>query len=231
MYKYLLWDIDGTIIDFLSTEKAAIKALFIKYGFGECSDEKVAEYSKINIGYWEKLERGEMTKPEILVERFRDFFAKNGIDVSLAEQFNDDYQYELGETHEMYDNADEVLANLMGEYVLAAVTNGTKLAQTKKLRDTGLDRIFDYVCISEDIGYEKPDRKYFDKVFEIMKIEDKKKVLIIGDSLTSDILGGINAGIDTCWYNQKGIDNNKGYSPTYEISNLNQICNILNQEC
>ena len=169
MYKYLLWDIDGTIIDFLSTEKAAIKALFVKYGFGECSDEKVAEYSKINIGYWEKLERGEMTKPEILVERFRDFFGANGIDVSLAEQFNDDYQYELGETHEMYDHADEVLASLKGEYVLAAVTNGTKIAQTKKLRDTGLDKIFDYVFISKT-GNKRFSRENYEGLITNLEI-------------------------------------------------------------
>ena len=97
MYKYLLWDIDGTILDFLASEAYAIRTLFKKYNLGECNDEMLGRYSQINTKYWQKLERGELTKPEILVGRFREFFETSGIDASIAESFNRDYQVTLGD--------------------------------------------------------------------------------------------------------------------------------------
>lgn len=227
MYKYLLWDIDGTVIDFLASERVAIKKLFNKFGFGECSDEKLADYSQINKGYWERLERGEMKKDEILVARFKEFFKKYHLPVEMAEQFNYEYQFALGETHEFYDDAYNILKELKGKYVLAAVTNGTKYAQSKKLKESGLDQIFDYVFISEDIGADKPAKEFFDWVIDSMNISDLGEALVIGDSLTSDILGGNNAGIDTCWYNANGLDNNRGIVPKYEISDLHQVMELI----
>ena len=127
-FKYLLWDIDGTVLDFLAAEKAAIQALFPKFGLGECTDEMVERYSEINVKYWQALERNEMTKPEILVGRYREFFETEGIDPSLAEAFNDAYQPALGDTVVFCDDCNEILKKLKGEYVLVAVTNGTKAA-------------------------------------------------------------------------------------------------------
>lgn len=229
-YKYLLWDIDGTILDFLAAEKAAIKTLFNKYGFGECSDEMIARYSAINVRYWQALERNEMTKPEILVGRFREFFKSEGLDSSKAEAFNADYQIALGDTVVFCDDSYNLLAKLKDKYILAAVTNGTKVAQDKKLKRSGLDKIFDYVFISEEIGVEKPNKAFFDVVVSNMEIDNLNKALIIGDSLTSDIKGGNNAGIDTCWYNPKGSINDKGVKVDYEISNLNEISDVLDSK-
>ena len=109
MYKYLLWDIDGTVLDFLASEAYAIRALFKKYNIGECDDEKLRLYSGINVKYWQKLERGEMTKPEILVERFREFFGIIGVDASIAESFNRDYQVTLGDHIEFVGDAEKIL--------------------------------------------------------------------------------------------------------------------------
>lgn len=227
MYKYLLWDIDGTILDFEAAQNRTIKELFEKHGLGVCTDEMVASYSKINDKYWQALERGEMSKPEILVGRFAEFFESIGVDVSLAPEFNSDYQVTLGDYVVFEDNAQEVLESEKGKYRLIAVTNGTKIAQTKKLKTSGLEQIFDAVYISEDVGIEKPNVGYFDKVFESEGITDKSEVLIIGDSLTSDMQGGNNAGIDTCWYNKRNVTNTKGVDITYEIHSLKDIYDIV----
>lgn len=227
MYKYLLWDIDGTVLNFLASEAYAIRALFKKYDLGVCDDEMLATYSSINTKYWKMLERNELTKPEILIGRFREFFETIGADTSIAESFNLDYQVTLGDHIEFIDNAKEMLLSQKGKYVLAAVTNGTKIAQEKKLRLSGLDKIFDHIFISEDIGYEKPNKEFFDHVFASLGITDKREALIIGDSLTGDILGGVNAGIDTCWFNPSHKPNSLSLPVTYEIDDLSKLISIV----
>ena len=227
MYKYLLWDIDGTVLDFLASEAYAIRALFEKYNLGQCSDEKLRLYSGINTRYWQMLEKGEMTKKEILVGRFREFFEIIGADTTIVEEFNRDYQVTLGDHIEFIDNAEEVLLSQKGKYTLAAVTNGTKIAQEKKLRLSGLCDIFDAIFISENVGFEKPSKEFFDYVFEKLGITDKSEVLIIGDSLTGDMQGGYLAGIDTCWFNAAHKPNTMGFSVTYEIDHLDKIRDIV----
>ncbi len=227
MYKYLLWDIDGTVLDFLAAEACAMRALFQKYNLGEISEDKIRLYSDINLKYWQMLERNELTKAEILVGRFREFFEIIGADVSLAENFNRDYQVALGDYVVFIENAKEILLSQKGKYTLAAVTNGTKIAQEKKLRLSGLDKIFDGIFISDCVGAEKPSKAYFDYVFEKIGVTDKKEVLLIGDSLTSDMKGGAMAGIDTCWFNPEHKPNTSGISVTYEIDRLGKLEDIL----
>lgn len=227
MYKYLLWDIDGTVLDFLASEAYAIRTLFRKYNLGECSEEMLQLYSAINVKYWQKLERNELTKPEILVGRFREFFEIIGADTSIAESFNKEYQVTLGDCVVFMDKAEEILLSQKGKYTLVAVTNGTKVAQEKKLRLSGLDKIFDGIFISEIVGAEKPNKAYFDFVFEKMGITDKREVLLIGDSLTSDMKGGDAIGIDTCWFNPTHAPNTLGVAVTYEIESLSALENII----
>ena len=227
MYKYILWDIDGTVLDFLASEAYAIRTLFKKYGLGECTDEMLSLYSKINIKYWGMLEKNLITKPQVLIGRFMEFFEKVGVDTSVAESFNADYQVTLGDHIEFVKGAREVLLSQKGKYTVAAVTNGTKIAQEKKLRTSGLDKIFDRVFISEDIGAEKPNGEYFDAVFEKLGIRDKGEVLIIGDSLIADAGGGYMAGIDTCWYNPNGKENTLGIPVTYEIDSIDKVSEIV----
>ena len=227
MYQYLLWDIDGTVLDFLASEAHAVRALFQKYRLGACSDDMLRLYSEINVRYWEALERNEMTKPEILVGRFQTFFERIGVDPALAESFNRDYQVALGDHLVFVDHAEEMLRAEKGVYTLIAVTNGTKVAQTKKLRRSGLDRLFDAVFISEEVGCEKPNLAYFEHVFSEAGIADKSRVLLIGDSLTSDMKGGWTAGVDTCWYNPKHSPNRLHIPVTYEIDDLGKLAEIL----
>ena len=223
MIKAILWDIDGTILDFIRAEHAAIKKCFEVFQLGECTDEMIARYSKINKGYWEKLERKEITKPELLVCRFRDFFARENIITDCAEKFNKEYQVRLGDTICFCDNSYELLKSLKGRVKQYAVTNGTKIAQDKKLSKSGLIEVFDDIFISEEVGYEKPDVRFFEHVWAKIGAYRPDEVMIVGDSLTSDMKGGNNAGIVCCWYNPKKVPNTKNLKIDYEIENLNEI--------
>ena len=231
MFKYsvILWDIDGTILNFLAAEKAAIQRGFQEFNIGECTDEMLADYSQINKKYWEMLERKEASKQEILYGRFYEFFDKYGIDKSIADDFQPWYQLALGDTIVFENGALSLLKELKGKVKQYAVTNGTKVAQTKKLSKSGLDKIFDDVFISEDIGVEKPSVDFFVKVFQKTELTEteKKKILIVGDSLTSDIKGGNNIGIDTCWYNPKGANKPNDIIVNYEIKELSDLKKYL----
>lgn len=229
MIKTILWDIDATLLDFHAAEKQAIKTLFARFEFGECSDAMIQRYSKINRSYWEKLERGEVTKPQVLVGRFVDFFAAEGLDTSIAPEFNKEYQLSLGDTIVFCDDGYNIVKSLKGKVKQYAVSNGTVVAQTKKLQLSGLGELFDGVYLSEDLGVEKPNVEFFDKVFADIGPIDKTEVIIVGDSLTSDIKGGNNAGILTCWYNPSKTVCNGDYKIDYEIADLHEIYDILNK--
>lgn len=227
MIKVLLWDIDGTLLNFLAAEKAAMKKCFEVCGIGECTDEMIARYSKINRKYWEMLERGEITKPQVLIGRFEEFFESEGIVTDCATEFNKEYQVRLGDTICFCDNGYELVKSLKGRVKQYAVTNGTKVAQDKKLAKSGLVELFDAVFISEEIGVEKPGVGFFEKVWDSIGKYKSDEVMIIGDSLTSDIQGGNNAGILCCWYNPKGAVNDKGVRVDYEIDDLQKVKEIL----
>lgn len=226
-FDILLWDVDGTLLDFIAAEKAAVQILFREFGLGECTDEMVERYSRINKEYWERLERGELSKPEILVRRFADFFASEGLDASKAPEFNEQYQVRLGDTVVFCDDSYELLSSLRGRVKQYAVSNGTVVAQTRKLRRSGFDRLLDGVFLSEEMGYEKPATEFFDRVFAAIGEPDRERVLIVGDSLTSDITGGNRAGIRTCWYNPKGEPNLTAAHADYEIRDLHGILDII----
>ena len=227
MITTLLWDMDETLLNFAAAERAAINALFQEFGFGECSDAMLERYSKINRSYWERLERKELTKPEILVGRFRDFFEAEGLDSTVAAEFNEKYQLSLGDTIVFRDDSYNIVKSLRGKVKQYVVSNGTIAAQTKKLRLSGFGELMDGVFLSEDLGVEKPDILFFKKVFEKIHPEDKSQVMIVGDSLTSDIRGGNNAEILTCWYNPNHLSAGPEYRIDYEIEDLHEILKLL----
>lgn len=227
MISTILWDVDGTLLDFIAAEKAAIKTLFGEFNLGQCSDEMIKRYSEINKTYWQRLERGEITKQEVLVGRFKEFFKSEGIDISVVEEFNSLYQLCLGDTIVYHDDSLEIIKSLQGRVRQYVVSNGTVEAQSKKLRLSGLGELVDGIFLSEHIGVEKPNIEFFDKVLEEIKPADRSSILIVGDSLTSDIQGGNNAGIVTCWYNPLGDKAPDKYRIDYEISDLHQIYEII----
>ena len=173
------------------------------------------------------LERGEITKPQVLIGRFEEFFESEGIVTDCATEFNKEYQKQLGETICFCDNSYELLQSLKGLVKQYAVTNGTKAAQDRKLQKSGLIDIFDGVFISEVVGIEKPGIGFFEHVWEKIGTYEKEEIMIVGDSLTSDMQGGNNAGIVCCWYNPKGIKNEANLRIDYEVDDLQKVAEIL----
>ena len=240
MIKVILWDIDNTLLDFDEAEVAALNKGFEEFELGEFTDEMLKEYMVINKRRWQMLERGEMEKKEVVEGRFVEFFEGRGLPTDIAVDFNNRYQVLLGETICFRDDAYNIVKDLKGKVLQCAASNGTKVAQTGKLKNSGLGELFDLVFISEDVGYEKPAKEFFDKALgdsvallretgrlgteEALNLDE---VIIIGDSLTSDIKGGNNAGIKTCWYNPKGLLNDKGVQVHYEIKDLHEMYGIL----
>lgn len=223
MIEVILWDVDGTLLDFLAAEKAAMEECFAHFGLGALTPERLGRYSALNRVYWQRLERGEITKPQVLVGRFEEFFAGEGLDPGLAGPFNARYQEKLGDTVRFQDGADRLVARLRGRVRQYAATNGTRTAQERKLQKSGLDRLLDGVFISELVGAEKPSQAFFDRVLAHIGPVDRKSVLMVGDSLTSDMAGGLAAGLRCCWYNPKRLPAPQGMDLDYIISDLNEI--------
>lgn len=223
----ILWDVDGTLLDFSAAEKAAVQRLFREFGLGECTDGMVARYSAINDSYWKRLERGEITKAEVLIGRYREFFAEVGVDPSLAEAFNAKYQLALGDTVVYRDDSLNLVRSLPGRVKQYVVSNGTIIAQTKKLERSGLGRWMDGIFLSEELGAEKPSPRFFEQVFAALPDIRREEMLIVGDSLTSDMKGGIAAGISTCWYNPQSLPRPADMAIDFEITDLREIYKLL----
>ena len=227
MIQAILWDVDATLLDFHAAERTAILKLFRQFHLGECSDAMLQRYAKINRGYWERLEKGELTRDQVLVGRFQEFFEKEGLDVSAAPAFNEAYQQALGDTIVYCDDSYQIIDSLRGKVKQYVVSNGTIVAQEKKLRLSGLGALMDGIFLSEELGVEKPNKAFFDKIFEEIGDIDRDAMLIVGDSLTSDIRGGNNAGIRTCWYNPGHEVPIEGVHVDYEISDLHEVYDLL----
>lgn len=228
MIKTVLWDIDGTLLNFQKAEKYAINKCFGLFGLGECTNEMIARYSVINRGYWEKLETGELTKPQVLRGRFADFFESEGIAFDKVDEFNAEYQVRLGDEFFFCGGGLETVTALKGRVRQYAVTNGTAVAQERKLKKSGLIEIFDGVFISDCVGCEKPSREFFNFVQSETGEFKKGEVLIVGDSLTSDMRGGNNAGILCCWYNPEKKKAPADIRIDYDIENLSEVLKIVN---
>lgn len=225
-YDVILFDADDTLLDFQKSEDAALRQAFEAFQLPLTAEVREG-YLEINHGLWKALERGEIDKPQVLARRFQDTFEKFGIDGPKDGSFEREYQRMLGEGAYLVDDAPDVLNALQGRCTLAIVTNGVTATQTNRLRLCGLDKIIPHVFISEQIGVAKPQQGFFDAVFAALGEPDRSRVLIVGDSLTSDMRGGEVAGIDSCWYNPKGKPNDSAVRPTYEIRTLTELLSII----
>ena len=230
MITTILWDVDGTLLDFKAAERAAVTALFSEFGLGECTEEMLARYSRINTCFWQRLERNELSKKQILIGRFEQFFGEYGIDIRIAPEFNDRYQLKLGDTIVYRDDSLNIVKSLKGRVKQYVVSNGTVAAQTRKLERSKFGEWMDGVFLSEELGVEKPNAGFFEKVFSVIHPIDLSGVMIVGDSLTSDIQGGINAKIRTCWYNPENAPLPNGIFVDYMISDLHELPGCLDAE-
>lgn len=225
MYRYLLFDADETLFDFLRAEKTALNL-----AFGDCGipfkEDYVPIYSKMNSKLWKRLERKEITKPQLLAMRFANFYEAMGF-TGNPDLMRTAYQKRLGEQCFLLPGAFDVIKKLSEDHRIYLITNGLKTTQSSRLERSGLLPYLSGVFISEEVGYEKPDRKYFEKVKESIPGFKEEEALIIGDSLTSDILGGNNAGIKTVWFNPGGKVNNTKAEPYRIIKAIEDIYAIV----
>ena len=223
-YKVILWDNDNTLMDFEYSMHKALTSSFEEFGL-EINSEIIGRYEEINTQYWKRLERGEVTKKELLNGRFIDLFKELGYEVDV-ETFRKFFQAELGSYYAYLDNSLEICKKLHGKVAQYIVTNGVEETQMKKIKASGFFDLMEDIFISGVIGYEKPRKEFFDYCLDRIGVEPEQ-ILIVGDSLTSDIAGGNQAGIHTCWYNPKGNKADDHYRIDYEINNLEQIFEVI----
>ena len=225
-YKYLLLDADGTLLNFTLAQQTALTNTFSDHGI-PATDEMLELYDKINREVWMALERKELTRSELVQVRFTRLFSKFGVENIDIGQFNSNYISHLANGFMLVEGAFELLEKLSVRFPMAIITNGKASTQYKRLAGAGIDRFFKHIIISEELGYEKPDPAFFSKALEICQITNKEDALIIGDSLTADIGGGIGFGIDTCWYNPHLLPLPADIKPTFVVNSLSEIPGIL----
>ena len=229
-YTTVLFDADGTLLNFAKSEDEAVREAMLLAGITP-DDEKVSTYSKINKGLWEMLERKEIEKSVLLYHRFELFCEHYGYTAD-AKEMAKNYMTLLSQKGYMLDGAAELLDSLHGKVKMYIVTNGVDFIQKSRYERSGLSKLFDGIFISGELGYEKPDPKYFEKVELSIGAIDKESTIVIGDSLTSDILGANNYSLDSCWYNPLGKKNNSSALPTYIASSFDEVYSIIERgEC
>jgi len=225
MIKAVLLDSDDTLLDFTKAEHIALSKTLASMGI-EPSDEMIALYSGINKRHWEMLERGELTRAQVLVKRFEALYDTLGM-TGDAEATQASYEHNLSIGHYFMPGAVEMLEALYGKYKLYMVTNGNEKVQVPRLASAGIEKYFEDIFISQRVGFDKPRIEYFQRCFEKMPPFEPGEMIIIGDSLTSDIQGGINAGIHTCWYNFRNAAPRAGIEPEFVVRSLDQIPALL----
>lgn len=228
-YDILLWDVDATLLDFKASERWALKEGFKRRG-RELSDEDIARYSAINDRWWKRFEKGEVSKAELLPGRFAEFFALLGLEDMDPVEFDDYYQGALGDVYFYLDESYKLVRQLHGRCRQFVISNGTRVAQRKKLARSGLGEFMEDVFISEELGHQKPKKEFFDECIRAIPDFDRARCLVIGDSLTSDIRGANNAGLPCCWYNPGGKERDPDLRIDYEIDNLWKLLKILDED-
>lgn len=224
-YDILLFDLDDTLLDFGMTENHALQNLFEEYGLPNGLKDYFDKYKAISKVLWEDLEHGRTTLAELKVERFKRLFLEELLDID-AEVFGHKYIENLGKEVHMIDGVEEMFANLTG-CRFALLTNGFAIAQHARVSGSSLKDLFEVIVTSEEAGFQKPQAKIFEYTLDKLQVSDKSRVLMIGDSLSSDIQGGNNFGIDTCWFNPHSKENVSEIQPTYEIQAWEQLVGIV----
>ena len=225
MIKNIFLDLDDTILDFHRGEREAITETLEHFGVG-VTDELIARYRAFNRSCWEALERGEMERDDVLTRRFALFFESVGKRASATE-VQAYYEVKLSEGCYFLEGAEELLGELSGKYRLYITSNGTAFVQDRRIKASGIAGYFDGIFISERMGAHKPSAEFFDACFAQMDEPERESTVIVGDSLTSDILGGINAGIHTCHYTLGREIEYTDIKPEYSARYLYEIPEII----
>ena len=225
MVEFLLLDLDDTILDFAKGEEYGLRKTLLEAGV-EPTEATCALYSKINKAYWKRLELGEVTRQQVMLGRFETLYQELGVSAD-AERSAKSYMEHISSVHFFLPGAEESVKSLYKKYRLFLVSNGTASVQHRRLASADLYPYFEKVFISQEIGYNKPAKEFFDLCFAQIPGFDPQKAMIVGDSPSSDILGGINAGIATCWVNPNRKPAPEGKRPNYEIESITQLEALL----
>ncbi len=220
-YKYLLFDLDGTLFDINAVEIFVLKEVLTNHSL-RYDDMIFKEYSKINEELWKKFEIGKMTKSEVRFKRFeiliRKFYKQTDVNIK---ELSDSYFNLFSKTVIAYDGTANTLETLKNKYELYVISNGSTDVQYYKLDKLDFTKYFKKIFLSEEIGYAKPNPLFFDYVYNSLNRPAKENVLVIGDSISADIVGGFNYGFDTCY-----VGLNKCNIATMSITNINQLVNL-----
>ena len=225
MIEFLFLDLDDTILDFQKSEKLALSKTLRSLGVTP-TDEVCDLYSRINLSYWKRLERKELTRDQVLVGRFEALFRQLAV-VTDAAAAADCYAENLGIGHYFIPGAEETVQALHGRYKLYLASNGTASVQSGRLKSADIGKYFDDIFISQNMGADKPDIRFFQEAFRRIGNFDPARAMIVGDSLTSDILGGIHAGIRTCWFNFRGREADPAICPDHVITDIRELIPLL----
>lgn len=230
-YTTVLFDADNTLLDFDKDENCALRKTMEIYGV-PVTEENIAKYVEINQEMWKAIERGELTKPELKRTRFKNFFeAINFRCDTVPFEVNEKYLSLLGEGGNTLEGAVDLCRELKEKgYDLYIVTNGVANTQKNRLTKSGLLPFFTEVFVSETVGHQKPKKEYFDYVLSHIKEKDVNKIILVGDSLTSDIKGAMNAGLESVWLNLKKQALPEEYTPDYVIEDVRDVRGILYEE-
>ena len=227
MIRNVLFDLDDTLFDFHKAEKIALTKTLVHFGI-DPTEETLALYSTINAAHWKRLELGEISREEVKVGRYRELFKTIGVECDPVKA-TAYYESMLAIGHYFMPGAPELLEELYRKYRLYIVSNGTAKVQESRIGSSGIAKYMDGIFISQILGANKPDKQFFDICFAEIPDFSLSETVIIGDSLSSDIKGGINAGITTVWFNPKRIENDNNIKPDYTIKELSEVPGLLSQ--
>ena len=232
MYKVILIDIDDTLFDYKKAEDNAIRRVFEDFEYFEKEknverfEEIKKKYNIINKDLWEKLEKDLITRDELKVRRFKELFKVANLSYN-PEEFSSRYLERLGEGVFLFDGVENLCRYMKKKYKVAIVTNGIKEVQTSRIKNSGIAEYVDEIIISDELGISKPHPGIFEYALKKLRHENKNDVIMIGDSQTADIQGGINFGIDTCWINLVGRKENENIKATYKVDTIEELYKII----
>ncbi|MEM7199836.1 MAG: YjjG family noncanonical pyrimidine nucleotidase [Planctomycetota bacterium] len=224
-YSTILFDIDGTLFDFERAQAEALRATFESQG-AAYRPEFLPEFQRINVAAWQEFERGAITQEQLRGRRFERLFEAVGSDLSDPEEFGERYLDQLSERGHLLDGARELIESLHSRFSMAIITNGIPRVQNARIDRSGLRGFFAAVVISGEVGVAKPDPRIFDMTLEQLGRPERDSVLMIGDSLTSDIRGAVGFGIDACWLRPAHAAA-EDHGARYEVETLAEFAVLL----
>ncbi|MBN2546479.1 MAG: YjjG family noncanonical pyrimidine nucleotidase [Spirochaetes bacterium] len=226
-YKLILLDADNTLLDYKKGEEKALRETLNQFHVNENINDYINSFKIINSDIWIELENGTITKEKLRIERFTRLFNERRVNINIK-NFAEKYIGHLKGQSDLLQGAAEICAYLCAKkYTLSVITNGIKEVQCSRITKSKINKYIENIIVSEEAGFNKPHQGIFEYAFKISKYENKKNALIIGDSLSSDIKGGYNFGIDTCWFNPLEEKLTVDFKPTYIIKKLEELKEIL----